>query len=386
MHEETPPATDHASSSRLVLGFGLALAPLALVGCQVITGPFGGSEKLELAFEGRPHCNFDLFRVRADGSGLQELTSGTVDEFDPTWSPDGQRLAYLSSEGVEVGYTGIHVMKADGTDRTLLTDPSVHAFSPAWSPDGTHIAFVSNLANPDSWDLELYLMRPDGSDIRRITFFTEEPGLEMGGNPRWNPDGRRILFAVIGGHSEGGFIYVADIGDGTVRNLTPGSAADHRAAWSPDGDRIVFGRYRIEEDRLSTDLFLMDADGSNVERISDTPDRGEFDPAWSPDGRRLAYRFVVDEPDGPQWGWIEVFDLTTGTSHIVRGLTDGGGVFAWSPDGGKLAVGYTLGLDVVEVGGSWGVDRIWSFVPPRSVHLPWCPGGYPTRPVWRPQN
>jgi Tol biopolymer transport system component len=93
--------------------------------------------------------------MNADGSGLRRLTRNPAVDADPTWSPDGRRIAFESKRG---GNFDIYVMNADGSGQRRLTQSGG---DPAWSPDGRRIAFVG--------DSGIYVMHADGSGLRSLT-------------------------------------------------------------------------------------------------------------------------------------------------------------------------------------------------------------------------
>jgi dipeptidyl aminopeptidase/acylaminoacyl peptidase len=133
----------------------------------------------------------DICISRVDGSGLKRLTSGPANEFDPSWSPDGSRLAFRSAPnpgaaGIRV--SDIWVVSADGTGAKNLTrDAQAGNWSPAWSPDGRHIAYYSEKGGHPG----LYLMGTDGGKRTRILDGDAE-------YPCWSPDGTRLAFMSLG--------------------------------------------------------------------------------------------------------------------------------------------------------------------------------------------
>jgi len=136
----------------------------------------------------------DIYRVHLDGSGLERLTDDPAYDDQAVLSPDGKTLAFVSSR--ETGRTHIWLLDLASRRAHLLTPNSGSDFRPAWSPDGKWIAFSSDRDSkaghaPGSWErlqsLSVYVIRPDGSDLRRVT-----RGRGVAGSPRWSPDGKRI--------------------------------------------------------------------------------------------------------------------------------------------------------------------------------------------------
>ena len=173
---------------------------------------------------------------------------------------------------------------------------SVQNTYPSASPDGSHVVFQSNRTG--RW--ELFVMRADGTELRQLT--------DAAGNnvtPKWSPDGRRIVFAAerTPGDSE---IYVMDADGGNVRALSPAPGDDSHPSWSPDGTRVIFNSPRNTPDpaadwaRQWHDVYSVRADGGGDLRRHTSCRSVCTYPSWSPDGKRIAYRKVVDAP-GFQW-------------------------------------------------------------------------------------
>ncbi len=133
-----------------------------------------------------------------------------------------------------------------------------------------------------------------------------------------------------------GDIYVME-DDGTKRRrLTQNTAPtrDTYPRWSPDGDRIVFVRDMDQDNQRSSELFLMNADGTNVQRLTDDNDDDGF-PSWSPDGKKIVFR------SSRSGNWeVHVMDLATRAVTRLTGLEDGeegsSTVPDWSPDGAQI--------------------------------------------------
>ncbi len=183
----------------------------------------------------------DIWSMRADGTHVRRLTSSPAMEFDPTWSPDGSRIAYR--HWPHNGTSRIFVMKADGSDQWNLTRKDV--WGPDWSPDGRRIAFNS-VVGTGGFDVYGYVVAPDGSGLRRISRHYVE-------YPAWSPDGSRIAFMApepgATGSNPDYNIFGMDADGSHVRRLTTAPGEDGWPAWSPDGTRIVFSSARLPNHR-----------------------------------------------------------------------------------------------------------------------------------------
>ena len=212
-----------------------------------------------IVFSSTRDGNDEIYVMNADGSEVTRLTDNSRHDWFPSWSPDGRKIAFtavpLPSAGGNSNYD-IYVMNADGSDVTRLTDHYLnltHDKLPSWSPDGQRIAFVSTRDVGD----EIYVMNADGSNVARLT---NHPG----GNvcPAWSPDGRRIAFVSRrDGNDE---VYVMDADGSNVTRLTNYRGWDQCPSWSPDGQLITFASNRDG----SLEIYVMNADGSGVTRLT----------------------------------------------------------------------------------------------------------------------
>src|SRR5215208_2531616 len=220
---------------------------------NVWAGTFPGPNG-QIAFVSLTDGNDEIYVMNADGSGLTRLTDDPADDFNPSWSPDGEKIAFGSfrDSNEESNNEEIYVMSADdGSGLTRLTDdPAIDTFA-NWSPDGEKIAFTSDRDN--SID-EIYVMNADdGSDVTRLT---DNDADDLA--PSWSPDGERIAFASDRDENATHEIYVmnADDGSGQTR-LTNNDADDFNPSWSPDGEKIAFSgsRDNNEESGSNFDIF-----------------------------------------------------------------------------------------------------------------------------------
>lgn len=199
--------------------------------------------------------------------------------------------------------------------------------SPSWSPDGKKIAF----AGVSKGNLDVYVVNTDGSRLVRIT---RSPARDT--SPSWSPDGKRIAFARQRG--EEGENSVCDSCIVTIKlnrtgskRLTSTRGLASNPAWSPDGKQIA---YSLFVRRSGGDIFKMNAaDGSQKKNLTNTRRAQESEPDWSPDGKKLAYTSFTES----QGAFDRIFTMNADGSNQTN-LTgrDGGWAPAWSPDGSKI--------------------------------------------------
>ena len=201
----------------------------------------------------------------ADLSGkLRQLTRGRM-EVDPSWSPDGRRLAYVGYSHTPSGagaHTDLYVLDLASGKRRRVTNDVLFEATPSWSPDGTKLVYTANGLAGNGRD-PLIVSLAGGKPRRLVSTARYE------GSPRWSPRGGRILFL----SAIGDLYVIRPDGTGERRLLREVSGAQ----WSPTGREIELVR--------ADGLYRARPDGTNVRRISTLAAL----PARSPDGRMLAY-------------------------------------------------------------------------------------------------
>ena len=321
---------------------GATLAAVALTASPALATMPGANGRLVVQREvGK---QFDLFTLNADGSGERVVrrTPRTIEE-EPAWSPDGRRLAFASGPADEfageivttdpfggalapsrasarspalrrgrrtaVGssfftvkdfedFDGLppgelYSISAKGKRLRRLTEDRQVQTDPFYSPDGKHLVFAQWRAVKNRegvFDIALKISRADGSRVRSLTSIS---GKRDTFNASWSPDGRRLAFEIASprpGGRKGGRqsdLAVIRVNGKGERRLTRTRALESNPVWSPDGRQIAFTSDRHdrrssgEQYNSSFELYVMDADGSDIRRLTDN-EVADTRPDWQP--------------------------------------------------------------------------------------------------------
>ena len=204
-----------------------------------------------------PEGDTEVFVMDADGSNQKQLTVNTLEDEFPAWSPDGKTILFSRDLNPIVGeiQEDIFTMRADGTNQQNRTRTSgINEFEATWSPDGQKIAFASDRDG----DNEIYTMSPHGSNLRQLTVNVLNDEF-----PDWSPDSRLIAFNNSDPDDNFEIYTMRRNGSNLTRLGAPGAIP----VWSPDGRKLAFGSDRDG----SLDIFTMRANGRDQVNRTNNP-------------------------------------------------------------------------------------------------------------------
>jgi Tol biopolymer transport system component len=277
----------------------------------------------------------DIWTMNPDGSRPRNLTANSpAADFAAAWSRDGRKIVFLRNPDPtadDARDTEIWVMRADGSEQRRITRNAVQEDYPSWSPDGTQILFQRDPdgdQRPD--DGELWLMRADGTGQRQLTDNRVDDG-----EPTFSPDGHRIAFSRdITVDPQAFEIEIFDMRPSgqDVRRLTDTPGFDGGPSYSPDGRWIGFDSERDGD----PDIYVMGSNGDRARQLTgQDPAENAQDilAAFSPDGRFIAFE---SDRAAPGTENIEIFrmraDGTQETNLTRNPALDAGAEWQPLPD------------------------------------------------------
>ena len=276
----------------------------------------------------------NLWRIATDGSGARALTTADASDASPAFSADGRTLAFISTRS---GEPQVWFMPTDGGEARKVTSWPGGVGSFQLSPDGTKVAFTADVWTTCGGDAECNRKTDEARDGSKLKAHLADRLLFR----HWNEwrDGRRT------------HIMVQDLESNVVRDLTPGDfdspvfsvggGTDY--AFSPDGKELVFASNRDRDEASSTnaDLWAIAVDApaealKTPRRLTDNP-AWDGGPAFSPDGRLLAYRMQKLPGYESDRVRIAVLDRATGATRVLtEGFDNTISDLAWSRDGKRI--------------------------------------------------
>jgi len=271
------------------------------------------------------HSIRDIWLVPAAGGDARQLTRGGGDT-RPRWSPDGKKLAFISARD---GTPQVYYVPLEGGEATRVTFLSTGADNELWSPDGKTIAFISSVY-PDCKD--------DACDSQR-----DAEKAQSKAHARMY---EKLLYRHWTGWWDGkrSHLFVTPANGGTPRNLTPGATYDappfnleapEAIAFSPDGSELCFTANTDKDEARSTngDLFTVPVSGASQPQRITTNAGNDWGPAYSPDGKWIAYRAQM-QPGYESDRWrLMLYDRTTGKRiNLTDNFDQSVEAYQWTPD------------------------------------------------------
>jgi len=294
-------------------------AALAVAGCGLDTpvdpaaagdiapslavGEHGGGPPGSIVFSSQRDGNKEIYLMNADGTDPRRVTSNTADDYYPDLSPNGKQVVFTSKR---TGNAEILVADLAGGNVRNLSNHTGDDDWARWSPNAQEVVFHSNRDG----NYELYLVKADGTGLRRLTSYS---GVDQW--PDWSPDGKRIAFR------RDMDVYVLDVDSGNLERLTNLPATlDQMAVWSPNGKRLAFMSFR---DGYCS-VFTMNADGSDPVNLTPkaTADAANTwcsrAPSWSRTGGQIYFMSFRPSTGGNTAASNEIFVMNADGSDVVR--------------------------------------------------------------------
>lgn len=245
-----------------------------------------------ILFESNRDGNEEIFMMNADGSDQINVTNNAAIDFNPTWSPDRNSIAYNS--GID-GNAEIFILNLEDMRSINITNFPAKDWGPDWSSDGSQIVFFTDR---DGFS-EIYTIQIDTFETFRLTA-TDAYDRQ----PTWSPDGKHIAFS---SDRDGDWeIFLMDKDGKNITPLTNNEVFDLAPDWSPDGIKISF----TSKQNGNWEIYIIDLITREINRLTNHP-ANDLNPIWSPDGKKIAFQSDRD-------GNLEIYSMNTDGSEQIN--------------------------------------------------------------------
>ena len=268
----------------------------------------------------------NLWQVSVDGTDHRPLYSGVKSVRSPRWSPNGEKLAFVSND---TGSQQIHVRWLDNGETALISQLQASPSNLSWSPDGKWLAFTMNVKAPPETIAETRT-KPEGATWAKGPITVTTTQYQYDGQGIVEPSYRHV------------FIVPAD--GGTARQLTEGNF-DHYGslAWSSNSDQIFFSAYRSDDWELvsdEADIYSVSIISKEIKQVTNQPG-AERSPVMSPNGKLIAFSKKERRPLAYSPDRIAIMNLDGTNIRILTNDLDGDASnILWSSDSGSLYYAY----------------------------------------------
>ena len=254
----------------------------------------------DIAFIANLDGNWDLFATSDNARNLERLTQTPYDEKDPNWSSDRKQIIFASSDG----RLRIVDVKTKEVEEIAGDEPKLARIAPCFSPNRKEIVFAQFRPPSEGDDTDLMIQSVESGTCARLL---DQYALQMW--PAWSPDGKKIVYVSMHCSGECGRmiqeLWIAAASGGWARQLLMTHSFCQQPVWSPDGRKIAFS----SDKSGNYDIWIVDIEEARLEQV--TVHEGlDVKPAWSPDGRKLAF---VSTRSGVMEIWV--MDLEGGESR-----------------------------------------------------------------------
>jgi Tol biopolymer transport system component len=335
---------------------GIWIAFFSLLLCVGCSQPPGGAYSFKIAFVPSTSGQYGIFSMNSDTTGSKILVADRMAQVRfASWSPDGKKIAFYNVRGQDEDILKkyrmtdeylLYVMDATGENQRRLLDFPILDFG--WAPDSRHLFLISTYESPDRNSPEVlngtmrslayvYVLDTQTGGMNRL------PGSGRNCSASWSPDGTRL--AVGFGIGENCGIYLISPDGGRSEQLTDGTTIDFRPAWSPNGRTIAYVAYaKTDADAEDSGVFVIAADGTGKRRV-------DYETVsyvmWSLDGNMLLLQSAntarLIDPNGRKQ---VLLSAAAGLDSIVNAVftPDGRSVMFCSNNYGAWKI-YSIGLD-----------------------------------------